>query len=67
MEFTRLTLGEDYRDLLLRFDRMRRKRHDFIYDSQNHMTVSDVKSAIKTAGDFIEKITAIITEETLGR
>jgi uncharacterized protein (UPF0332 family) len=66
MEFTRLTLGEEYRDLLLRFDRMRRKRHDFIYDSQNHTTVSEATSAIKTAKELIDKIVDQETEEKQG-
>jgi uncharacterized protein (UPF0332 family) len=56
MEFTGCILGDEYQDLILRFNRMRRKRHDFIYDSQNHTTVSEAISAIKTAGELIDKI-----------
>jgi len=56
MEFTGSILGDKYKDLMLRFNRMRRKRHDFIYDSQNHTTVSEATSAIKTAGELIDKI-----------
>jgi len=62
MEFTRLSLGDEYQDLLLRFNRMRRKRHDFIYDSLNHTTVSEASSAIKTAKELIEKIAALVAE-----
>ena len=63
MEFMRLTLGEESQSLLLRFNRMRRKRHDFIYDSQNHTTESEASSAIKTAREFIDKIVAMGAEE----
>lgn len=63
MEFTRLSLGDEYQDLLLRFNRMRRKRHDFIYDSHNHTTASEAKSAIKTAKELIDKIISLVAEE----
>lgn len=66
IEFTAFVLGEKYHDLMLRFDRMRRKRHDFIYDSQNHTTVSEAKSAIKTAKEFIDKIVGLVDEEKSG-
>jgi len=59
MEFTGSILGDKYKDLMLRFNRMRRKRHDFIYDSQNHTTLSEAKSAITTAGEFIDKISGL--------
>jgi uncharacterized protein (UPF0332 family) len=66
MEFTRLSLGDEYQDLLLRFNRMRRKRHDFIYDSQNHTTLSEARSAISTAKELIEKIAALVAEGKSG-
>lgn len=62
MEFMRLSLGDEYQDLLLRFNRMRRKRHDFIYDSQNHITESEVRSALRTAKELIEKVAALVAE-----
>lgn len=66
IEFTGFVLGDKYQDLMLRFDRMRRKRHDFIYDSQNHTTVSEAKLAIKTAKEFIDKIVCFVDEEKSG-
>lgn len=66
MEFMRLTLGEESQSLLLRFNRMRRKRHDFIYESQNNTTESEAGSAIKTAREFIDKIVALVAEEKPG-
>ena len=61
MEFLGHILGDEYHDIMLRFNRMRRKRHNFIYDSQNHTTVSEAKSAIKTARDLIDKVTNLIS------
>jgi len=66
MEFTGSILGDKYKDLMLRFNRMRRKRHDFIYDSQNHTTLSEATSAIKTAKELVEKIVDQGTEEKQG-
>jgi uncharacterized protein (UPF0332 family) len=63
IEFTAFVLGDKYHDLMLRFDRMRRKRHDFIYDSQNHTTVSEAKLAIRTAKEFIDKIVGLVAVE----
>jgi uncharacterized protein (UPF0332 family) len=63
MEFTGLVLGDKYRDLMLHFNRMRRKRHNFIYDSQNHTTVSEAESAIKTARELIDKIVSFVTDK----
>jgi uncharacterized protein (UPF0332 family) len=67
MEFTGIILGDEYRDLMMRFNRMRRKRHDFIYDSQNHTTLSEANSAIKTASELIAKIVILAFEEKPGR
>jgi uncharacterized protein (UPF0332 family) len=66
MEFAGLILGDEYHDLMLRFNRMRRKRHDFIYDSQNHTTAFEAKSAIETAKKFINKITSLVSDKKPG-
>jgi len=63
MEFTGSILGDKYKDRMLRFNRMRRKRHDFIYDSQNHTTLSEATSAIKTARELIDKIRGLTVAE----
>jgi uncharacterized protein (UPF0332 family) len=62
IEFTKLILGEQYENLMLRFNRMRRKRHDFIYDAQNHTTSSEAKSAIQTAKQLIDRIISLVRE-----
>lgn len=63
VEFTRLILGDEYGNLIRRFNRMRRKRHDFIYDSVNDITTNEVKSSIETAKKLISEINNIIIKE----
>ena len=63
VEFTKLLLGEEYHSLVGKFNRLRRKRHDFIYDSKNHTTYQEAKSSLKTARRLIDKIAAIVKEE----
>ena len=48
VELTKLILGEEYDAIINRFSRMRRRRHDFIYDSKNHITPYEAKSSIDT-------------------
>lgn len=64
VEFTREALGSQYGDLILRFDRMRRKRHDFIYDSENHTTEREALAAIKAAQDLIRGIWECLRDES---
>jgi len=63
VEFTKLSLGPEYENLVSRFNRMRRKRHDFIYDSENHITLSEAKSSIEAARKLIAEISALIKSE----
>lgn len=63
IDFTRLILGDEYDSLLRRFNRMRRQRHDFIYDSINSITPDEVKSAIETADKLIKEICNLVTGE----
>ena len=63
IEFTKLILGTEFENLLGHFNRMRRRRHEFIYDSVNHITFSEAKSSINTARKLIEKIIALEKKE----
>ena len=63
VEFIRLILGEGYEAVALKFDRMRRRRHDFIYDSVNHISENEAESSLKTAKELIGKITERISRE----
>jgi uncharacterized protein (UPF0332 family) len=63
IEFTKLLLGHDYHVLVGKFNRLRRKRHDFIYESKNHVTHSEAKSCLETAKNLVEKIIALVKKE----
>ena len=63
VEFTKLILGDEYFALVGKFNRMRRKRHDFIYGSENHTTYQEAKSSLVTAKKLIDKIIALVETE----
>ena len=63
VEFAKLIFGNEYHSLISRFNRMRRQRHDFIYDSKNHITYNEAISSLKTAKRLIEQIMLIVKEE----
>ena len=63
VEFTKLILGGGYENIIGQFDRMRRRRHDFIYDSQNHITSHEANLSIETARKLIDEITALVKRE----
>lgn len=63
VEFTRLTLGDEYHSLVGKFNRMRRQRHDFIYDTKNHITSHEAKSSLEAAQKLIDKIIAMVKHE----
>ena len=56
IDFIRDAFGSQTANLLLRFERMRRKRHDFLYDSINHTTEQEALEAIQTANELIGTI-----------
>jgi len=63
VEFTRLILGDEYKDITGKFNRMRRRRHGFIYDSKNHITSNEAGSSIEAAEKLIDEIKSIITKD----
>jgi uncharacterized protein (UPF0332 family) len=63
VELTKLMLGEEYNSLTSRFSRMRRRRHDFIYDSKNHVTSHEAKSSLEAAKKLIHKIVDMVKKE----
>jgi len=42
---------------------MRRRRHDFIYDSKNHVTSHEAKSSLEAAKKLIHKIVDMVKKE----
>jgi len=63
VEFTKLILGDEYHSLISRFNRMRRRRHDFIYDSNNHITSQEARSSLAAAQKLINKIITLIRQD----
>ena len=63
VEFTKLTLGIEYESLIGRFNRMRRRRHDFIYESKNHITYPEAQSSLDSAQELINKIIALVKQQ----
>lgn len=66
LEFTRALFGDEPGQLLLRLDRMRRKRHDFIYEAENHTSESEARTALATAQALIERILILVSREKRG-
>ena len=63
VEFTRIILGDKYKDITSSFNRMRRRRHDFIYDSKNHITNKEASSSIEAAEELINEIKISISKD----
>jgi len=55
--FTAHFLGDKYKALTEKFDKMRRNRNKFIYEPWDfHISATDAKNALKSASEFIEII-----------
>jgi uncharacterized protein (UPF0332 family) len=63
VEFTGLVLGQQYDALVSKFNRLRRKRHSFIYESKNRITSNEALSSIETAKILIDEITMLVKKE----
>ena len=63
VEITKQILGQDYDVLISKFNRLRRKRHEFIYDSKNHITHSEAISSLETGKQLIDKIVDLVKQE----
>lgn len=58
--FCSIVLGSDYKTLTNKFDRMRRKRHHFIYEPDRPIPYSEAEQSIIDAEKLIAKIIEII-------
>ena len=57
-------LGDKYKGLIEKFDYMRKNRNNFIYEPWKvHISMSDAKSALESAREFIEIIKGEIRRE----
>ena len=64
VEFCAGVLGKDFQDLTARFNRMRAKRHDFIYEPERPIPKTEAIQSLESAERFVREITAKI--ESLG-
>jgi len=62
VEFASLVLGEKYRTLTRKFDRMRRRRNIFTYDPADNLTERETLEALRTAKQFVKEIVKWIKE-----
>lgn len=63
IQFAGSTLGSEFSDLMGRFNRMRRRRHEFIYESRNRITRREAQTALETAERLVEEIISLVRKE----
>ena len=63
IELSGRILGERFKDIINKFDSMRRKRNQFTYDPLLPVSKLEAKSALKTAEEFVKKIVEIVKKE----
>lgn len=64
VEFMAHTLGEEFRDIVERFDGMRRKRNIFTYEIDISISRTEANNALDTAIKFVEVIKGAIKKES---
>jgi len=60
--FTSIVLGTQFKELTNKFDRMRRKRHDFIYEPSRPIPRQEAKQAALDAEALVERIYRLVKE-----
>jgi hypothetical protein len=56
VEFCAEILGKDFQHLTTRFNRMRAKRHDFIYEPERPIPKTEATQSLKSAEWFVREI-----------
>ena len=56
VEFAAAVLGTEFSQLIMRFNRMRMKRHGFIYDAEKPIPRTEAEKSLKSARQFIDVI-----------
>jgi uncharacterized protein (UPF0332 family) len=56
VEFCSEILGQNFKTLTNRFNRMRMKRHDFIYNPERPITYTEAVKSLESAEKFVKKI-----------
>lgn len=63
VELTHQLLGKDYAALVERFEKMRRKRNIFFYESDPFGTLTEAQNALKAASQLVRVIQGMIRKE----
>jgi uncharacterized protein (UPF0332 family) len=56
VRFTSIVFGKEFKKLIHKFDRMRRKRHDFIYEPNKPTPRQEAEQALADAEELVEQI-----------
>lgn len=60
VEFAKGVLGKNYKDLVEKFDKFRKKRNYLIYGIGLVVSITDAENSIKTAENFVEIVEKFI-------
>jgi uncharacterized protein (UPF0332 family) len=60
VDFASVVLGDQYKTLIQKFDRMRKKRNIFIYEVTISISKTEVSNAIKNAEELVKTIRDLI-------
>ncbi len=63
IEITGVILGEEFKNLIDMFDIMRKKRNQFTYDPLLPLSLTEAKTALKTAKEFHMKVKLYLDEQ----
>jgi len=63
IEIVGLILGEEFKDIIEKFDRMRRKRNQFTYDPFLPISKEEAENALNTAKNFVKIISEFVKKE----
>jgi uncharacterized protein (UPF0332 family) len=56
-------LGKGFSELILKFDKMRRKRNQFTYEPMLPLSMTEAKNALNTAGKFHDKVRKFLNDK----
>ena len=62
VEFCSEALGKDFQHLTARFNRMRLKRHNFIYDAERPIPRTEAEKSLESAKQFVQQMVLRIEE-----
>jgi uncharacterized protein (UPF0332 family) len=63
VRFTTVVFGDKLKELIRNFDRMRRKRHDFIYEPDRPIPRQEAEQSIKNADALVKQIWSFVEEK----